>query len=115
VRQLEQALNIVFERCCLLIWARETKQGEEKSKITINSDLVNQTIPNDFLCVDEEKNQTATQIGKVPASIAGNPWFVLFIISLLLVAILGWKNYLLKRVRQTEKNEQKQQNQPSYF
>ncbi|CAG8522032.1 16988_t:CDS:1 [Racocetra persica] len=73
VRQLEQVLNIIFERCCLLTWARETKPDEEKSKIIIDTNLVNQTIPNTLPSVDEEVDQALSPLGKIQNSVAGNP------------------------------------------
>ncbi|CAG8714474.1 12242_t:CDS:2 [Ambispora leptoticha] len=51
VRQLEKALDNIFDYC-LLQWAQEASEGEPESKIVIGSDLIHKIIPHDFYNVD---------------------------------------------------------------
>lgn len=52
VRQLKTAFDDIFDYC-ILQWSREAKEGETESKIIINSELIDQIIPQDFPNIDQ--------------------------------------------------------------
>lgn len=86
VRQLEIALNKIFDYC-LLQWARRWKKGEAENKIIITPSLVNQIIPCNFASSEQEKHQNNKN--EVKNQKTESLWFFLFVIGLMVGGIWG--------------------------
>jgi ATP-dependent Lon protease len=86
VRQLEMALNRIFDYC-LLQWSRQLKESERESKIIITPSLANQIITHNFSSSEQEeewKNKNDTKIQNTESL-----WFFLFVLGLTTGGILS--------------------------